>query len=142
MLVESKNKLILMKLLILSVIRPIMKNIGYLILLLFIQISCTQSKSMSITELTPQDLENAVLIDVRTPEEYVEGHFDDAVNINWYDEDFIKQFEKEKIEKDKTIYVYCKKGGRSASAAELLTSSGYKNVIDLLGGYDALEEKN
>ena len=119
-----------------------MKNIGYLILLLITQISCTQSKSMSITELTPQDLENAVLIDVRTPEEYAEGHFDNAVNINWYDEDFIKQFEKEKIEKDKTIYVYCKKGGRSASAAELLTSSGYKNVIDLLGGYDALEEKN
>jgi phage shock protein E len=117
-----------------------MKNIGYLILLLFTQISCTETKSMSITELTPQDLENAVLIDVRTPEEYAEGHLDNAVNINWYDEDFVKQCKK--VEKEKTIYVYCKKGGRSASAAELLTSSGYKNVIDLLGGYDALKEKN
>jgi len=46
------------------------------------------------------------------------------------------------IEKEKTIYVYCKKGGRSASAAEMLNSSGYTNVIDLLGGYDALEEKD
>lgn len=117
-----------------------MKNIGYLILLLVIQISCTQTKSMSITELTPQDLENAVLIDVRAPEEYAEGHLDNAVNINWYDESFMNEFKT--IEKEKTIYVYCKKGGRSASAAELLTSSGYKNVIDLLGGYDALEEKN
>jgi len=117
-----------------------MKNIGYVILLLFIQISCTQTKSMSITELKPQDMENAVLIDVRTPEEYAEGHLDNAVNINWYDEGFIDQFKN--VEKKKTIYVYCKKGGRSASAAELLTSSGYKNVIDLLGGYDALEVKN
>jgi rhodanese-related sulfurtransferase len=90
--------------------------------------------------LTPEDVENAVLIDVRTPEEYAEGHLDNAVNINWYDEDFMDQFKT--IEKDKTIYVYCKKGGRSSSAAESLTSSGYKNVIDLLGGYDALEEKN
>ncbi len=117
-----------------------MKNIGYLLLLCFIQISCTQTKSMSITELTSEDVENAVLIDVRTPEEYAEGHLDNAVNINWYEEDFINQFKT--IEKDKTIYVYCKKGGRSASAAELLTSSGYKNVIDLLGGYDALEDKD
>jgi len=117
-----------------------MKNFGYLLLLLFVQISCTQTKSMSITELTPQDVENAVLIDVRTPEEYAEGHLDNAVNINWYNENFINQFKT--IEKDKTIYVYCKKGGRSASAAELLTSSGYKNVIDLLGGYDALKNKN
>ena len=117
-----------------------MRNIGYLLLLLFIQISCTQTKSMSITELTSEDVENAVLIDVRTPEEYAEGHLDNAVNINWYDEDFINQFET--IEKDETIYVYCKKGGRSSSAAELLTSTGYTNVIDLLGGYDALEEKN
>ena len=68
-----------------------MKNIGYLILLLFVQISCTQTKSMSITELTPQDLENAVLIDVRTPEEYAEGHLYNAININWYDENFMNE---------------------------------------------------
>ena len=117
-----------------------MKNIGYLILLLFVQISCTQTKSMSITELTPQDLENAVLIDVRTPEEYAEGHLYNAININWYDENFMNELKP--IEKEKTIYVYCKKGGRSASAAEMLNSSGYTNVIDLLGGYDALEEKD
>ncbi len=117
-----------------------MKNIGYLILLLFTQISCTQTKSMSITELTPQNLENAVLIDVRTPEEYAEGHLDNAININWYDENFMNEFKT--IEKEKPIYVYCKIGGRSASAAEMLNSSGYKNVTDLLGGYDALEAKN
>ncbi|MGB5385923.1 MAG: rhodanese-like domain-containing protein [Eudoraea sp.] len=117
-----------------------MKNIGYLILLLITQISCTQTKSMSITELTPQHLENAVLIDVRTPEEYAEGHLDNAVNINWYDENFMNEFKT--VEKDKTIYVYCKKGGRSASAAEMLNSAGYTEVIDLQGGYDALKVKN
>jgi phage shock protein E len=138
--VETKNKLILMKLLILSSIPTIMKNISLLVLLLFTQISCTQTKSMSITELTPQDVENAVLVDVRTPEEYAEGHLPNAINIDWYDENFMDEFKD--IDRNKTIYVYCKKGGRSASAAEMLNSSGYKNVIDLLGGYDALEAKN
>lgn len=95
---------------------------------------------MAITELTPQDLENAVLIDVRTPEEYAEGHLENAININWYDENFIDQFKD--IEKEKTVYVYCKKGGRSSSAAELLNTSGYKDVVDLLGGYDAYLEKD
>ena len=76
-----------------------MKNIGYLILLLFTQISCTQTKSMSITELTPEDVENAVLVDVRTPEEYAEGHLDNAININWYDENFMDEFKT--IEKGK-----------------------------------------
>ena len=117
-----------------------MKNISLLVLLLFTQISCTQTKSMSITELTPQDVENAVLVDVRTPEEYAEGHLPNAINIDWYDENFMDEFKD--IDRNKTIYVYCKKGGRSASAAEMLNSSGYKNVIDLLGGYDALEAKN
>jgi len=129
-----------MKLLILSSIPTIMKNISLLVLLLFTQISCTQTKSMSITELTPQDVENAVLVDVRTPEEYAEGHLPNAINIDWYDENFMDEFKD--IDRNKTIYVYCKKGGRSASAAEMLNSSGYKNVIDLLGGYDALEAKN
>jgi phage shock protein E len=117
-----------------------MKNISFLVLLLFTQISCTQTKSMPISELTPQDLENAVLVDVRTPEEYAEGHLDNAININWYDEDFMNDFKN--IDKEKTIYVYCQKGKRSASATEMLNSSGYNNVIDLLGGYEALETKN
>ena len=77
---------------------------------------------------------------VSPPEEYAEGHLDNAININWYDENFMNELKT--IEKEKTIYVYCKKGGRSASAAEMLNSSGYTNVIDLLGGYDALEEKD
>jgi rhodanese-related sulfurtransferase len=104
------------------------------ILLLFL-IGCgTEVKSIPITEFTQADLENATLLDVRTPEEFAEGHLENAININWYEEDFMKQIEG--MPKDKTIYVYCKIGGRSGSAAELLNSSGY-TAIDLEGGYDA-----
>lgn len=97
--------------------------------------SCKQTKEMPITELTPNELENAIVIDVRTPEEYEEGHLEGALNLNWYDESFVQQLEG--IDKDQKVYVYCKVGGRSASAAQLLDSLGYKKVIDLTGGYDA-----
>jgi len=106
-----------------------------LISLLFLfSMGCAQSKSKHITEFSQNDTKNGILIDVRTPDEYKIGHIDNAVNINWYDEDFAKQFES--IDKGETIYVYCKKGGRSAKAAHLLDSLGYKKVIDLEGGYD------
>ncbi len=91
---------------------------------------------MPITEFSENDAENAILVDVRTPEEYQAGHLENAININWYDADFTDQIET--LDKDKTLYLYCKLGGRSAEAANKLTSLGY-NVVDLTGGYDAYE---
>ena len=105
--------------------------LAFLFLLLCTQ--CTQKKELLITEFSQKDINNAILIDVRTPEEYQEGHLENAININWYDADF--QNQAEELDKKKTLYVYCKKGGRSAKAAHLLDSLGYE-VVDLLGGYD------
>ncbi|MEO9893221.1 rhodanese-like domain-containing protein [Aurantibacter sp.] len=97
--------------------------------------SCAQSKEKPITELSQNDVDSGILIDVRTPDEFKAGHLDNALNMNWFDEDFKNKFQD--IPKDKTIYVYCKMGGRSAKAANLLDSLGYENVINLTGGYDA-----
>lgn len=97
-------------------------------------VSCSQKREMPITELTSVDLENAVLLDVRTPEEFAEGHLEGAVNMDWYQTDFTSKLES--VDRDSKVYVYCKKGGRSAEAAKLMDSLGYK-VIDLTGGYDA-----
>ena len=106
--------------------------LAFLLVLLCTQ--CTQKKEILITEFSQNDIKNAVLVDVRTPEEYNEGHVEQAININWFDADFQEQVNE--LDKKKTIYVYCKKGGRSAKAAQMLDSLGYE-VVDLLGGYDA-----
>lgn len=98
-------------------------------------VGCAQSKTKPITEFSQNDVKNIMLVDVRTPEEYSAGHIDNALNINWYNKSFDNQFES--IDKDKTIYVYCKKGGRSLKAQERLISLGFENVINLEGGYDA-----
>lgn len=112
-----------------------MKTIFSLFFYLFFISGCAQSKSKAITEFSQNDIDNGILVDVRTPEEYHAGHLDNALNINWFDEDFVDQFKD--IEKEKTIYVYCKVGGRSAKAQEKLQALGYKKVINLEGGYDA-----
>ena len=68
-------------------------------------------------------------MDVRTSEEYKEGHVKGAINIP-YDE----INENVELDKEKTILVYCKSGRRSKVAYDQLTSLGYE-VYDL-GAYD------
>ncbi len=111
-----------------------MRNFLFLMVIMSFLVSCAEAGEKPITELSSEDLEDAVLVDVRTPEEFAEGHLEGALNYNWYDEEFTRQMES--VGKDQKIYVYCKIGGRSASAAKYLDSLGYK-VIDLTGGYDA-----
>lgn len=72
------------------------------------------------------------LVDVRTPEEYAEGHIAGAENIDWYNDDFINIALKT-LDKNKPVAVYCRSGKRSAEAANKLVEQGYK-VTNLEGG--------
>ena len=102
----------------------------------FLMLACGRAQDKPITDFSNDDLKGgAVLVDVRTPEEYDQGHLEGALNIDWFAPDFASQWEG--IDKDQTIYVYCKVGGRSAKAAQKLDSLGYRHVVNLTGGYDA-----
>jgi len=71
------------------------------------------------------------VLDVRTAEEVSEGKIPNAINIDFYSNTFEQQASK--LDKNKTILVYCRSGRRSAGAAEVLAKKGYK-VINLDGG--------
>ena len=116
-----------------------MRILIIIVVMLFVNLGCTQIKTKPITEVSQKEFKSVVLVDVRTPEEFAEGHLANAMNINWFDADFTDQFEA--VDKGKTIYVYCKMGGRSAKAQEKLESLGYKHVVNLEGGYDAWTKK-
>lgn len=73
-----------------------------------------------------------ILLDVRTPGEYNDGHIKGALNIDWYSPDF--QNEVAKLDKNKPLFIYCKSGGRSRQAAQVLSSMGFKEIYDLQGG--------
>lgn len=68
---------------------------------------------------------DAMLIDVRMPEEFRENHIEGAINIPIYEMDNLKD---EIIDKDKVILIYCQTGKRSKIAKEILMQNGYRNV--------------
>lgn len=74
----------------------------------------------------------AQIIDVRTPEEYGKGHLLNALNIDWYSNDF--QTQMSTLDKLKPVFVYCLSGGRSSSAAAKMRADGFKEVYELSGG--------
>lgn len=116
-----------------------MKKTLYTLFFALVIFSCEQNRQMPITQFSDQDLSsNDLLIDVRTPGEFAEGHFESAVNIDWMSEDFMRSWDT--IPKNGKVYLYCKKGGRSAMAANVLDSLGY-SVVDLTGGWDALADQ-
>ncbi|MCB9359974.1 MAG: rhodanese-like domain-containing protein [Flavobacteriales bacterium] len=81
------------------------------------------------------------ILDVRTPEEWAEGTVPNAEKINYNDDDFATQIER--LDKTKPVFVYCKRGGRSASAAEILKEKGFTKVYNLDGGITAwMDEGN
>ena len=77
--------------------------------------------------------EGAVLIDVRSPQEYNEGHIDGAILIPEYD--IKKKANKLLQDKKRKIIVYCSTGKRSKKAQEELTKMGYMKVYNLYNGY-------
>ncbi len=79
------------------------------------------------------------LVDVRSQEEYKVSHLKGAQNICIDNDDFDKKVKS--LDKNKPIYVYCKKGSQSAKAAEKLKKLGFTKVYDLDGGIRSWEEK-
>lgn len=89
------------------------------------------------------DLEEVIILDVRTPQEYEEGHIDGALLIPDYD---LKSLAESNLpDKDEKILVYCRSGNRSKSATNILIDMGYRNVYDFGGiinwPYDTVKGK-
>ncbi len=74
-----------------------------------------------------------VLLDVRTPKEIAAGKVPDAVELDFFDPSFDTKLGQ--LAKDKEYLIYCKSGGRSSKAAQMMIDKGYHNVYNLNGGY-------
>ena len=86
------------------------------------KISCTDKK-------IKKKQDDYMIIDVRTNDEYDEGHLDKAINIEY--QDIVKKLKEKNISKETPIIVYCKSGGRSGQAYESLKEEGYTHIYDL-----------
>ena len=83
----------------------------------------------------PDDL---VILDVRTPEEFTEGHIEGAVLIDIYEPTFADDVDA--LDREVPYVVYCRSGNRSGQATALMGDLGFESVQDVDGGVVAWTE--
>ena len=90
------------------------------------------------SELIEKIKKGAILVDVRSPQEYREGHLEHAISIPEYE---IKRKILNIIPNKQTeVVLYCSYGGRSKRAADIMKKYGYANVYELNGGLEKLQK--
>lgn len=106
--------------------------------LLFVQ-SCMAPRGESISALdaTAFELESkkGLLVDVRTESEVADGMIAKAKHVDFYGPNFLSEMEA--LGKNKPVYLYCRSGGRSGQALEMLKAAGFTRVHHLEGGFMA-----
>lgn len=125
---------------------------GILILFSTVLFSCTEAqevptgnqsteivqsitKDVTVSEFKELIKKEGVILDVRTPDEYVSGHIKDAKNIDVLASSFAVKVAE--LDKTKPVYVYCKSGGRSTRAIKQMEEMGFTSVYNLVGGYSS-----
>lgn len=81
----------------------------------------------------------AVVVDVRTPQEYQAGHIKGARLIDFYAGDFRSNIKG--LDKSKHYYLYCRSGNRSGQTLRMMKDLGFKNVSHLDGGINTWKGK-
>lgn len=106
-------------------------------------ISRWQLIKQQLNNLEPEDFmesyyrhPEAVLIDVRTPREFSEGHLDGAVNIDYFSSDFWERIEQ--LDQSNPCFVYCRSERRSLRTCRLMENGGFLKVYNLSGGLKAM----
>lgn len=106
----------------------------------FIQAQTPEAKTISVTEFEELAKNKGAvrILDVRTPEEALEGHVPNAKNIDYKNDNFEREISK--LDKNRTYLLYCKTGIRSGSAAAKMKAAGFMYIYSLDGGIDAWKE--
>ena len=93
----------------------------------------------SYREGCPCNRENFVIIDVRTPEEYANGHIENAINLDYYSKTF--KDELNKLDKNKAYLIYCRSGRRTGTVLDIMKGLGFTEVYNMLGAITQWEAK-
>lgn len=100
----------------------------------FRQISATEAHKLILEHKSDPDF---IVLDVRTPEEYAQGHLPEKtpMNLDFYASDFREQLAR--LDRAKTYLVYCRTGHRSGETVQMMRELGFRRVYDLQGGLTA-----
>lgn len=81
-----------------------------------------------------------VILDVRTPEEFAEGHVDGAVNLDVQARDFEKKLRA--LDREKSYLVYCRTGNRSRKATVAMEALGFRSIFHMTEGIVRWKQQN
>ena len=104
----------------------------------FMFFSCGLNGNSSINQMNSDELldfieiNNAILVDVRTQDEYNSGYIESSLNIDYLSNGFSENIEK--LDKNIPIILYCRSGKRSSMSANKLSKLGFKEIYSLDGG--------
>lgn len=116
-----------------------MKNAFILIVLSLFSAALANAQIKAVSPTFAEQKLNkkkVVVIDVRTTQEFNEGHLPNAIHINVQDSVAFRQQVK-KLRKGKTYLVYCKSGKRSTKASEIMKQEGFRHIWNMEGGITA-----
>ena len=125
--------------------------LGALILGVLLTSGCIQTENNTaqsetqiqiIEKITPEeayiliqenkDNPNFVILDVRTPEEFLGECIENAVNLDYYSDTFKNDLDK--LDKNKTYLIYCRSGRRSENALNIMKELDFREVYNMSGG--------
>ena len=95
--------------------------------------SASATPKLSIEEFAAKAAEpNIVVLDVRTPGEFAQGHLANAINVDFQNGYFEQEIAK--LDKNATYAVYCRSGNRSGEAVKVMEDLGFTDMYDMNGG--------
>ena len=120
---------------------PMKRILLYLLLVPFALMASAQSNGNLDVESFKVALEknDALLVDVRTPAEFTQGHIESAANVDWNGGNFMQDLSG--IDKTEPVLLYCASGNRSGKAMEALKKAGFTDVKHLAGGIQAWKKE-
>ena len=122
-----------------------MKRLLSILFIILLLVGCTQpaaeapettASELAYGDITGEELvsligSDVMIIDVRTAEEYSQGHIEGAVNIPV--DRFQTEFDELELSKDQPLAIYCRSGNRSSFAYQILTKEGFDKVYHAPG---------
>ena len=119
----------------------------YILLVAFTIFSCSLINNESVNHMNSDELidfielNDAILVDVRTEDEYNSGYIENSLNIDYFSNEF--SVNADKLDKNTPIILYCRSGNRSSMSANKISKLGFKEIYNLEGGIlEWIEEGN
>lgn len=110
--------------------------------ILFVLSACSVDKAPATSEridvsaAETRIMEGAQVLDVRTQEEWDQGHLKNAIRVDFKQDGFVPKAQAA-LDESKPVVVYCRSGNRSAKATALLEDAGFTTLYDMQGGITA-----